>query len=58
MYEAWNKRTDVKVTLGFTPKRVTLVDLMENELSAVAVDGSSFTLTVKPFEIVTVKVEK
>ena len=31
---------------------------MEDEISELAVCGNSFTLPVKPFEIVTVKVER
>lgn len=58
MYEAYNQRTETAVTLGFTPKRVTLCGLMEDEIAEVAVNGNSFTLPVKPFEIITVKVER
>ena len=58
MYEAYNQKVNTTVTLGFEPKRVTLVGLMEDEISEVAVSGNSFTLPVKPFEIVTVKVER
>ena len=58
MYEAYNKQTDVTVSLGFAPKRVALCDLMENECSPLAVDGASFSLPVKPFEIITLKVER
>ena len=58
MYEAYNKKVNTTITLGFTPKRVTLVDLMENEIEEIAVTGNSFKLPVKPFEIVTVKVER
>jgi alpha-mannosidase len=58
MYEAYNKKANATITLGFEPKRVTLVGLMEDEISEVAVCGNSFTLPVKPFEIVTVKVER
>jgi len=58
MYEAYNQKSAATVTLGFTPKRVTLVDLMENEIGEVEICGDSFKLPVKPFEIVTVKVER
>lgn len=58
MYEAYNQKTDATVTLGFTPKRVTLCGLMEDEISQVEVNGNAFTLPVKPFEIITVKVER
>ena len=58
MYEAYNKQTDVTVSLGFVPKHAVLCDLMENEGSPLAVDGASFSLSVKPFEIVTIKVKR
>ena len=58
MYEAYNQKSTATITLGFVPKRVTLVDLMENEIGEVEVCGNSFKLPVKPFEIVTVKVER
>lgn len=58
MYEAWNKKTNVTVTMGFAPKRVTLVNMLEQEEMSIDVSGNSFTLPVKPFEIITVKVEK
>ena len=58
MYEAYNKKVNTTVTLGFAPKRVTLVDLMENEIEEIPVAGNNFKLPVKPFEIVTVKVQR
>ena len=58
IYEAYNKQTDVTVSLGFVPKHAVLCDLMENEGSPLAVDGTSFSLSVKPFEIVTIKVKR
>lgn len=58
MYDAYNRSTNATVTLGYTPRRITLVDLMENEISEVAIDGNSFTVPVKPFEIATYKIEK
>ena len=44
--------------LGFAPKRVTLVGLMEDEIEEIPVCGNAFKLPVKPFEIVTVKIER
>lgn len=58
MYEAYNKKVNTTVTLGFAPKRVSLVGLMEDEIAEIPVTGNSFKLPVKPFEIVTVKVER
>ena len=58
MYDAYNKKANATVTLGYAPKRVTLVDMMENEIEEIAVNGNSFTVPVKPFEIATYKIEK
>ena len=58
MYEAYNQKCNTIITLGFTPKRVTLVGLMEDEIEDVPVTGNTFKLSVKPFEIVTVKVQR
>ena len=58
MYEAYNKKTDATVTLAYAPTRVTLVDMMENEIEEIPVSGNSFTLNIKPYEIITVKVEQ
>lgn len=57
MYEAYNQLANVDVTFGFDAKRVVLCDLMEQELEALPLRGSTVTLTVKPFEIITLKVE-
>lgn len=57
MYEAYNQRAQVHVTFGFDAKRVTLCDLMEQELEELPLQGNAVTLPVKPFEIITLKVE-
>ncbi len=57
MYEAWNKRTNnAKLTFGFPARKVTLCDLMENDICELTVENNSVELNVKPYEIVTVKV--
>ncbi len=58
MYESWNKRTNgLSVNFGFSVNKVTLCDLMENEICELPVTDNAVTLDVKPFEIVTLKVE-
>lgn len=57
MYDAYGQSTQAAVTLGFTPRRVVLCDLMENEIQEISFDANTFTLPVKAFEIVTVKVQ-
>jgi len=56
-YEENNKRTTATFELGFDIKEAFICDMMENELEAIKLDGNKFTLKIKPFEIVTVKVK-
>ncbi len=56
MYESWNKRTNaLKLSFGFDVKSAVLCDLMENEIEKLEVTDNTVTLPVKPFEIVTIK---
>ncbi len=54
-YEAYNERTEVTLTAGFDFKNVYLCDLLENEEKRLESDGRTVTVSVKPFEIVTLK---
>lgn len=56
MYETYNKRTNVKISFGFDVKEVNLTDLMENKVKKLAAKDNTVSLTVKPFEIVTLSV--
>lgn len=55
-YESQNKKTKAKVTLGIDAKKVTLCDLMENELCELPVKDGTVTLDFSGFEILTIKV--
>ena len=56
-YEAYDRRTAAaKFRFGFGVARAVLCDLMENELSELAVDGDTVTLPVGNFELVTLKI--
>lgn len=57
MYDSANQRCEAVVTFGFTPKRVCLCDLMEKELEELTVCDNSVTVPVKPYEIISLKVE-
>lgn len=46
----------VKLRLGMKPKRALLVNLLEEELEELVLDGSELTLDFRPFEIKTVKI--
>lgn len=57
MYDAYNQQTNVDVTFGFPAKRVVLCDLMENEQEELPLVNNAVTLPIKPFEIITLKVD-
>lgn len=57
MYESFNKRTDTELKLGFDFKSVTLCDLMEKDVKTLRTKDGIIPITLKPFEIVTIKVK-
>jgi alpha-mannosidase len=56
MYESFNKRTNTVLKTGFYFKSVTLCDMLENDLKVISAKENSIPLTLKPFEIVTIKI--
>lgn len=57
MYEAWNKSCEAEITLGFTPKRIVLTNLMEQEEQEIPFSGRTFHLPFAPYAIQTVKIQ-
>ena len=57
MYESFNKRTDTVIKTGFDIKSVHICDLMENNIKSVRAKGNEIPVSLKPFEIVTLKIE-
>lgn len=57
MYESFNKRTDTVINTGFDFKKVTLCDLLENDIKTVKTGKREIPVSLKPFEIVTLKIE-
>ena len=58
MYETKNMRTTTELTFGFPVKSISLCNLMEEEEAELTVDGNSVSLTVNPFEIITLKIKR
>ncbi len=56
MYESFNKRTNTVITAGFDFKSVTLCDMTEKDLKLIKTGGRQIPVSLKPFEIVTVKI--
>lgn len=56
-YDAYNEhRENVEITFGFHASRAYLCSMMEEDLQELSLCERSVHLTVKPFEIVTLKV--
>jgi alpha-mannosidase len=58
LYEAWGGRGPVTVTAPWPVRRATRTDLLERELAPVESEGDRIHLDLRPFEIVTVKLER
>ncbi len=58
LYEAYNKRCTVTLTAGFDIQKASICDLLENETETLSANGNKITLPVKPFEIITLKLER
>ena len=57
LYDAYNEhRENVAITFGFHASRAYLCSMMEDELQELPLCERSVHLTIKPFEIVTLKV--
>jgi len=56
-FETKGEATEAEVELFKAIKRLTLVDLLEREQGELPFEGNRFSLEVKPFEIVTLKLE-
>lgn len=57
MYEAYDRKVNATIALGFTPKKAYICDMLENNLCEITVDGNKISLPIKNFEIVTIKLE-
>jgi alpha-mannosidase len=53
--EVWGSRAPVRVTLHLPFSSAITTDLLERELTPLKQDGSSVTLQLRPFELVTLK---
>lgn len=58
LYDAFDTRTKVKVKFGFDVEKVETASILEEPEGEIPVAGNQVELTVKPFEIVTLKVTR
>ena len=57
LYDAFDRRENVTLTLGNTPCSAYLCDMLENEIGELEVSGNKIKLPINNFEIATVKVK-
>ncbi len=57
LYERKNMRGKVTLSLGMTATRATLTDMMENDIEDIPIENGNITLDIKPFEIVTLRIQ-
>ena len=58
LYDAYNTTSKVNVSFGFDVSKVEYASILEEAESEIAVENNTVSLTVKPFEIVTLKVTR
>ena len=58
LYDAYDTRTKVKVSFGFDVAKVETASILEEAEGEIPVADNGVELTVKPFEIVTLKVTR
>ncbi|WP_226783260.1 alpha-mannosidase [Oceaniglobus trochenteri] len=55
LYEADRRRGPVRLVFGRAMQSVTVCDLLENDMSTLELDQNNVTLTLKPFEILSLR---
>ncbi|MBD5461107.1 MAG: hypothetical protein HDR26_09245 [Lachnospiraceae bacterium] len=58
LYDAYGTRTKAKVSFGFDVAKVESASILEEAEEEIPVADNTVTLSVKPFEIVTLKVTR
>lgn len=58
LYEPYRRRGTETLSFGFDVKKVTVSDMLENELYELEVNNNTVEIPFKPFEIITIKVQK
>ena len=55
LYECFNRRTTAQLTFGETPAQVWSCDMLENKEEQIKADGNRVEITMKPYEIRTLR---
>ena len=54
-YDAHNMQSKAKFNFGFDVKKAFVCDMLENNISEIAVDNNSLEVMIKNFEVVTLR---
>ena len=57
LYECQNRTANVNLKIGYECANVSICNLMEERESPLTVENNSVLLRLKPFEVVTVRIE-
>ncbi len=57
LFESMNRQTTVTLQFGFPVNQVQTADMLENPMEELTAEQNAVTLTVKPFEIITLKIQ-
>ena len=57
LYDAWNRKSQPTINLGFEAKKISLCDMMENQIEELG-SGDCVKVNVKNYEIVTLLIER
>ena len=57
MYECYGARTKASLTLGCIPSSVKVVNMLEDEIGDACWNGNQVSVSLKPYEILTLKVK-
>ena len=58
LYEAYNSKVNATLTLGTDIKKAYICDMMENVIEETEVINNQIKISLKNFEILTLKIEK
>ena len=56
--EYFNKRTTTNITFGFDVKKAYICDMLENNIKELEINDNTVAVEFKPYEIITLKLEK
>ena len=57
LYEGYSERKNVVLEFAFDVKEAYLLDLLENKITNLEINGNKVSFDIKPFEIITIGIK-